>query len=244
MQAKAQTSWDCSPDKPFNLSGEKVSYELVYNWGLIWASAGKVDFSVRDTLVNGETCYKLKGYGTSYESWDWFYKVRSTYESLTNSQLKPIWFRRKGKEGSHHYNTFYSVKENEAEMVSIDRKGKVSKTTFALAPCSFDVISAVYYCRHIDFSQLKPQETIPLSLFVDGASHPSYLRYLGKEKWTDERDGKSYNCIKFSPLLIEGTVFKEGENMVVYVTDDHRKLPVYIETELVVGKAKVFLLKD
>jgi hypothetical protein len=81
-------------------------------------------------------------------------------------------------------------------------------------------------------------------LFVDGASHPSYLRYLGKEKWTDERDGKSYNCIKFSPLLIEGTVFKEGENMVVYVTDDHRKLPVYIETELVVGKAKVFLLKD
>lgn len=235
-------AYDCSLQNDFNLKGEKISYELIYNWGLIWAEAGKVDFSVRDTLVNGKTCYRLKGYGTSYQNWDWFYKVRSNYESLTNDQLRPVWFRRKGREGSHYYNTLYSIKGNEADFVSIDKKGKVSQKKISLADCSFDVISAIYYCRTIDFSGLKINETIPLNLFLDGESHESYLRYLGKTKWKDERNGKEYNCIKFSPLLIEGTVFKEGENMVVYVTDDSRKLPVYIETELVVGKAKVFLI--
>jgi len=233
---------DCSIQNTFGLKGEKISYELIYNWGLIWVEAGKVDFSVRDTLVNGKTCYKLRGYGTSYKNWDWFYKVRSNYESLTNDQLRPIWFRRKGREGSHYYNTLYSIKGNEADFVSIDKKGKATQLKISLADCSFDVISAIYYCRTIDFSKVKINETIPLNLFLDGESHESYLRYLGKVKWKDERSGKEYNCIKFSPLLIDGTVFKEGENMVVYVTDDGRKLPVYIETELVVGQAKVFLI--
>jgi hypothetical protein len=52
----------------------------------------------------------------------------------------------------------------------------------------------------------------------------------------------SYKTIMFKPKLIEGTLFKGGEEMTVFVTDDKYKIPVYIETPIVVGKVKVYLL--
>ena len=225
-------------------SGEKLSYEMVYNWGFIWVDAGKVDFTVRDTLVNGKKHYRFKGSGASYTGWDWFYKVRSTYESLADDKLNTVWFRRKGQEGSNHYNHHYTVKGNQAEVSDYDYKRGLKRKTIDAGKCALDVMTAIYYCRTLNFKGMAAGQTIPITLYLDGAYYPSHLRFLGKEKWTDERNGKIYNCIKFSPLLVEGTVFSAGEKMVVWVSDDERKVPVYVETDLVVGKGKVFLLED
>ena len=64
-----------------------------------------------------------------------------------------------------------------------------------------------------------------------------------KTNWrAPSKTGEKRECWVFKPLLIEGTVFKEGENMTVYVSKDEKKIPIYIETDLVVGKAKVFLI--
>lgn len=224
--------------------GEKLSYEMVYNWGFIWVNAGRVDFSVKDTLINSKKHYRFKGYGTSYEGWDWFYKVRSTYESLADDQLNTVWFMRKGQEGSNRYNHYYTVKGKQAEVSDYHHKRGLQRKTIDISACALDVMTAIYYCRTLDFQGLAVGQTIPITLYLDGAFYPSHLRYLGKETWTDERSGKSYNCIKFSPLLVEGTVFSAGEKMVVWVSDDERKVPVYVETDLVVGKGKVFLLED
>lgn len=227
---------------PFH-KGEELKYELVYNWGLIWAKAGAVTFTVNDTLVDNQKYYHFHSFGRSYDRWDWFYEVRSTYESWANLQMESQRFIRKGKEGSHFYDRVYDVKPSGIYATFKDEEGKVSYKSMPYSPEARDVITAVYYCRTLDFSSYSPNDSIPLTFFLDGAIYPSYVRFLGEEEWVHPRTGLVHRCWVFKPKLIEGTVFKSGENMTVYVTKDEQKIPVYIETDLVVGKAKVFLLE-
>ena len=45
--------------------------------------------------------------------------------------------------------------------------------------------------------------------------------------------------IKFAAKLLEGEVFKGEADMLIWVTDDDNRLPVYFEAPLIVGTAKV-----
>lgn len=240
-------SGQSSCDEPLNFcfeEGEVLDYELVYNWGFIWASAGEVTFSVKPIKDSENDAFHFHGYGHSKKSWDWFYKVRSTYQSWTDENLKPSRFIREGQEGSNHYHNDYQIIDNSAMLSSQNEDGKIETKEIALKDCFFDIISAIYFCRSLPFENYEMDEIVPLNLLLDGACHDSYLRFKGRDECTDRNSGVSYQCLKFSPLLIQGTVFEEGENMMVYVTDDEKRLPVYIETDLVVGKAKVFLLNS
>lgn len=56
-----------------------------------------------------------------------------------------------------------------------------------------------------------------------------------KVKKYETKLGK-FNCIKLKPLLQEGEIFKEGEGMTLWLTDDDNRIPVRIESELRVGR--------
>jgi hypothetical protein len=60
---------------------------------------------------------------------------------------------------------------------------------------------------------------------------------LGKENLKIKNVGE-FRCIVFSPLLIEGTIFNAGDGMTVYVTDDQNRVPLLIETPILVGSIK------
>jgi hypothetical protein len=42
-------------------------------------------------------------------------------------------------------------------------------------------------------------------------------------------------------LLIEGTIFKGGEDMYVWVTDDKNRIPVLVEAKILIGSVKAYL---
>ena len=63
---------------------------------------------------------------------------------------------------------------------------------------------------------------------------------MGKED-ISTKYGK-FHAIKIVPLLIEGTVFKGGEKMTVYVSDDANHIPLRIESPITVGSIKVDLM--
>ena len=77
-------------------------------------------------------------------------------------------------------------------------------------------------------------------MFMDNEVHNLYLRYIGKET-LKTKYGK-FNTIKFKPLLVKGTVFEGGERMSVWITDDKNRLPVRIESPIVVGTVKVDMM--
>ncbi|NJK87753.1 MAG: DUF3108 domain-containing protein [Bacteroidales bacterium] len=67
-----------------------------------------------------------------------------------------------------------------------------------------------------------------------------FIRYLGKET-IETKEGIKYNCIKFSSLLVEGTIFKGGEDLIVWVTDDKNRVPVLVQAKILVGSVKAYL---
>ena len=77
-------------------------------------------------------------------------------------------------------------------------------------------------------------------MFLDDKVYTLYIRYVGKEK-IDTKFG-SFNAIRIVPLLIEGTIFKDGEKMNIWVTDDANHLPVRIDSPILVGSIKVDLM--
>lgn len=226
---------------PFR-KGEKLTYELVYQWGFIWAEAGQATFTVGDTLVGSDRFYKFKGYGESYSHWDWFYKVSSTYASYADAKLNSMRFMRYGQEGSYRYNRDYHVKDEVVHYKKADNGESPTYTTLPKLHGALDVITAIYYCRTIDFSSKKPGTRVPLTFYLDGAYHNTFLEYVGPVTWENPRNGQRHACFLFKPSLIEGTIFKAGEHMSVYVSADSNRIPIYIETELRIGRARIFLL--
>lgn len=223
--------------------GEELNYHIEYNWGPFWAEAGQVKFTVNEKEWLGKTYFNYKGIGSTYPKYDWFFKVNDRYESYTDSiSLKPIRFIRDVSEGGNYYyeeNIFFHSKNKVYTYLKKANK-EAKRDTILLADCTFDVLSLIYYSRNINFNNFQINDTIPVKIFLDNEVHQIYIRYLGKEKYTSPYMG-TFNCIKFSAMLIEGTIFKSGEHMKVYVTDDLNKIPLYIESKILVGNIKVYL---
>lgn len=224
---------------------ELFSYKIYYNWGAIWVAAGEASFGATKVEVNDQPVYHFTGLGSTYSKYDWFYKVNDKYESYADTlTLKPLRFKRDVHEGSNYaYDDYVFNHRNKKVYTSERRDSKLVKfDSLSITPCTNDVLTAIYYARCIDFSSYKINDTIPVTFVLDGEVFPSYVRYLGTEVIHSDLLG-SVRCIKFRPKLIAGTLFKGGEGMTVWVTDDKNRMPVYVETEILVGTIKVQLLK-
>ncbi len=228
---------------PFK-SGEKVTYRAVYNWGFIWINAGDVVFTVKDTIYSGIDSYYLKSYGWSLKQYDWIFKVRDKFESIVNKDsLKPFWFIRDTYEGGNVVFNRYDFDYNSSKLVinsfTSDRPSKQEIIT--LKPNTYDVLSAIYFCRNINFEQLSIDQKIPLTMAIDNEVFNLYIRYLGRETIT-LHGGMTYSTFKFSAMLVKGTIFKGGEDLFVWVTDDKYHIPVLIEAKILVGSVKAILV--
>lgn len=224
--------------------GDKTEYRIMYNWGMIWVEAGYAAFTCELGTYDDKPVYHFVGRGRTYDKYDFIYKVRDYYDSYADTAtLRPYRYRRDINEGGRKFyeDARFSYKANKVYTV-IRTEKEVKLDSTILKPCVIDVMTAIFYSRCMDFSKCKVNDTIPLHLYLENKTYDVHIRYIGKEEKQVGKLGK-IKCIKFKPLLIEGTIFKGGEDMTVWVTDDHRKIPVYVETPILVGKIKVMISK-
>ena len=240
----AQAQQDCFPMNTAFKSGELIEYDVKYNWGIIWVDAGEVSFMVDDTVYQGKKAYWFKGYGRSKPKWDWVYKVRDSFDAVgTLQQLKPLYFRRNTSEGDYLVDNEYWYDHSNKKIqtkVSNSKKDDILKSKIPYDQCVWDLLSAVYYARNIDYKKYSTNDKIPFNLIIDGKVNNLYVRYLGKEA-LETPSGKVFNTIKFSALLVDGTIFAGGEDMTVWVTDDENKIPLKVEAKIQVGWVKAYL---
>ena len=239
ITAQAQCHVDSKAFKP----GEVLRYGAYYNWGFIWLNAGEAEFTVTSKKYEGRDVYHLYAYGSSYKSYDWIFKVREKYQSYVDTEtLKPLWYERDVTED--RYTAFEDYKfdyENNVINTYVQKRQNPGVYgTLPLTSCLFDVVSAIYYFRSVDFSKYRVGDRVPINVVLDSESYNLYMRYLGKEE-VRTRDRKRYNCLKFSVQLVEGSIFKDGEDAIVWVTDDENKIPVIVEAPILVGSVKAIL---
>jgi hypothetical protein len=213
-------------------TGEKITYTIFYNVIGLYVNAGEAQFTVRPTKWEGEAAFAFTATGNSNRRYDWIFKVRDKYESTVDSKtLLPYFFSRSINEGSFHQNQTIAFNQKSNEVTT--HKGE----SFKAADCTFDVVSAVYAVRNLDFSNLHVNEKVYLNFFLDNELFPSYFKYLGKEI-IQTRFGK-FKAIKIAPLLVKGSMFEGGELMTIWVTDDENHIPIRIQTPIIIGSIKV-----
>lgn len=224
-------------------AGEKLTYQVYYNWGFIWMSAGEAYFKVDTINYFNKKAYLFESYGATYPRHDWFFKVRDTYKTIVDREtLLPYKFTRNILEGSDKIDVtnIFDYKNKEIYNFCKYNKKPMIADTSKLTPCTFDVLSIIYYTRNIDFSKSKLNDKIPITIILDNEIHQLYIRYLGIEIVKDKFE-KTHECIKFKPLLVDGTIFKGGEDMTVWVSNDKNKIPILVEANVLVGSVKVYL---
>ncbi len=230
----------CSIDNTTFKAGEELVYKLYYNWGFVWVSAGEVTFKVDDY----GNSFHISANGRTYKSYDWAFKVRDNYEcEIDKATLLPKHSIRSVKEGG--YRLYDEMIYDQTNKKIVSKRGKTSKSTqqqsFQLDNCMHDVLSIIYYLRNTDFDTFRKGDVFPIEIFMDKKAWPLRVKYAGKDKKKWVKGQGYFKTHKFSPELIAGEVFNEGDEMKVWVSDDGNKIPVLIESPVSVGALKVVL---
>lgn len=220
---------------------EKLVYTGYYNWGFIWVKAGKVEFSLSASGKYPDA-QKLEAVGYSLPSWDWIFTVRDTLVSYHNANtFMPYEFSRKAHEGNYHKTfTYYFNYPDSLILGDIHRIGRYRKAdTVKMLPHTFDMLSVAWMTRKLDFDKYRKDDLLPIRILIDSRIYDLYIRYLGVNKM--KVSGEKKECYVFSPLLVEGNVFKGGEGMKVWVSKDSHRLPLMVEAKILVGSVKAIL---
>ncbi len=144
----------------FNV-GEKISYTIYYNVIGLYVNAGNAQFTVTPTKWEGGSAYAFTALGNSNQRYDWIFKVRDKYESIVDAKtLLPYYFSRSINEGGFHQNQNLTFNQKSNEVLN-DRGD-----TFKSADCTFDVISAIYAARNLDFRNLQVKK-LPFLFPID-----------------------------------------------------------------------------
>ncbi|MGB0390083.1 MAG: DUF3108 domain-containing protein [Salibacteraceae bacterium] len=213
--------------------GEKLEY--LAHYGIIHAGRATIEVTEGYHNINGKKCTKVDGKGFSTGTFDFFFKVRDSYVTYMNTEtLQPYRFVRHVDEGGFVFDQEYNF-DHENNQVSTHKNDTVQ------VPKGIqDIISSYYYARSIDIDHYKIGDVLTFNAFVDDKIEPVRIRYIGKET-IDIKSGR-YRCFKFQPVVIEGRVFSDEEDLLVYISDDKNKIPVLIEAKVIVGSVKLELM--
>ncbi len=232
----------CDMDNDVFATGEQITYKLYYNWGMMWLPAGEVVFRVNELPSQ----YHVTVTGETYESYEWFYKVRDRYESYIDKEtlLPQIHIKDIHEGGFKRYDrTTFDQVDHKAISARGKTRDKLEEEAIDFDGCMHDLISIVYWARNLHYEDMSVDQEIPIKVMMDRRIYPLNVKYLGREEKKKVRGVGYFDTQRFSPQLIAGEVFKEGDEMQIWVSNDENKLPVLIESPVVVGSVKAVLHK-
>ncbi len=208
---------------------EKLAYRVHY--GLI--NAASINLEVTSGLVekSDRKCFNIKAEGKTLKSFDWAYKVRDRFETFVDIEaIAPISYNKSVQEDNYTDNDLVNFKHNKKKLYGV--KGVLDMPEY-----THDVISSLYYVRNIDFSKSKIGDKFPLDVYLDNKIYNLGFKYAGKE--TINTDIGKVKCLKFVPTLVVDRVFKDQDDMTVWVSDDENKIPIRVKAKIMVGSIKV-----
>lgn len=242
---RAQSISDCTPAEVIPDSvrafgpGEKVSYVIQYRCLGIRSDVGNASMTVvRSESKDGREVFHAVASGATVRFFDPFFKVRDTYQAkFFADNGRSIWFHRDVCEGGYMVVddcTWDTVSDEITSRVDYVSSGRRVDTLLYGRPCTYDLISMYYAARNMDYSGVEKGRNYPLSFVIDDEMFDIYFRFEGREKKRVPRMG-TFNTMKFALKVIAGEVFNGDNELLLWITDDENKIPVWIESPIRVG---------
>lgn len=215
-------------------AGEELKFRIHYGFMDAGEAVLKVEESKFD--FNGRKALHIVGTGESLGGFDWFFKVRDRYETYVDKEgLFPYRFIRNINEGGYKIHQDYTFMPTK-RAVKTQRNDKTPKN-YKTPAFVQDMMSAFFYARTFDYTDAKKGDIFTVETIIDGEIFPLQIKYLETEV-VKIRAGK-FRCMKFVPILQEGRVFEDEDDLNIWITDDENKIPVLVKSELLIGSIKM-----
>jgi hypothetical protein len=201
---------------------------LVYDVGYSFITAGEAVFSIPAIeTVNGRECYQVLFTVVSTPTFSFFYKVDDRFETVLDKKgIFPWRFSQRLREGKYKY-------DFAAEFDQINHTATTQKGSYNVPPYVHDVVSAMFYVRTLDYSKCRQGDRIKLQNFFKDTTYQLAVKFLGTQQL--EVAAGLFDCIMVEPLIKEGGLFKSEGRIIIWMTNDERKIPVKVSTKVVVG---------
>ena len=187
--------------------------------------AGTASLSVpRVENMNGETVFLLESRAQSSRFFSTFFKVDDKIQSWWSPVRRiPLKFEKNLHEGKYKANESVVFHHEQGKAVYSD--GEHSE----ILADTQDILSAFFSVRAAD---LHNGEVI-INNHADKKNYALKVRVIDRERV--KVPAGEYNCIVVEPLLKTAGLFKQEGRLTIWLTDDARKMPVIMKSEVAVG---------
>jgi hypothetical protein len=182
-------------------------------------------------VVEGKSCYRIVTKAESNSFVSRFYKVRDRAESSVDAEsLYSRRFVKRLREGGYK-------KDVDVRFDQEGRKARYANgKAYDVAPGVHDVLSAFYYVRT---RPLPDGATLVVPTHDNEKSYEMEVQVLRRE--TVEVPAGKFACVVVEPKLKSEGIFKSKGSILVWLTDDERRLPVMVRSKVPVGAISVRL---
>ena len=210
--------------------GERLVFDV--NYGFITAGEAVMHVAAFDTIAGRKT-YRIQFTVNSLPSFSWIYRVEDRYLTFIDCEsIAPLRFEQHIQEGSYR-------RDFTADFDQLNHIARTSEGQYTIPEYVHDILSAFYYVRTVDFSGLKTGDTIKTYNFYKDTSHDLVVRLLGRQDL--EVGAGTFRSLVVEPLVKEGGLFKSEGRIVIWLTDDERKIPIRVNTKVIIGSIDVEL---
>ncbi len=185
--------------------------------------------------VNGGRCYQIKTTAESNKFISSFYEVRDTVssyidiEGIFSRRLEKI--LREGKYKSDRFVDFYNDR-----LIALSTVEKYALTEIPLY--TQDILSSLYILRTFNLEVGKNESIV---VYSDGKIYS--LEVIVHKIENVKVPAGEFRCLKIEPVLKSEGVFKQKGRLIVWLTDDERKMPVKMTSKVLIGSISTSLEK-
>ena len=214
-------------DHPFRV-GESLRFSVQY--GFIKAGTAWLEVP-EERDWNGSPAYVLVARAQSNGFFDRVYKVRNRIESVWDQRGR---YSRRYLEDRHEGK--YTANDTIVFDPEIRQARYKNGQTYPIPVDAQDALSAFYFTR---FHALPIGGSFSFDYHASRKSAPLEVRVIGRQ--TVKTPAGRFKCVVVEPMLKAGGIFKNKGRLVIWLTDDERRMPVLMKSKVLIGSISVVL---
>jgi len=204
--------------------------EYILRFGFI--KGGKATLIAEKDKLNKKLTihYRMRGRTTGLV--DKIYEVNDIYESWVDPEtFLPVKSVRNVKEQKYRF--YDEVTYDHLNDSLFSQKSGSIKVPDKVN----DLVSVFFYIRQNSyFDDLLAGEKVQIPVFHGKDLFLMELKFVGEET-INTKIGKK-RCYIVSPVVPKGKLFKDSNDLKIYITKDENRLPIYAEFEMILGSLK------
>ena len=221
----AATARATEPVDAIFVNGETLDYSLTW----LKITGGGARMTIAPTRDGN---YRITSVGKSSRGFSRIFRVRDEIETIVSREdFSTVRYTKRLDEAGDKMEEVTTVADGVAT-----RKRKKIKKVDVPRPV-FDPISVIYYLRTMDLS---PDVSHELTLIADGKVYKVHARVIRRESLTTPAG--TFKTVLVEPEMESAGVPRE-ERLFIWYSDDERRIPVRIRSEVKVGSITATLRK-